>query len=680
MQSGSLGLSVLGHQGSQGRVQITGSTAWWSLDSLERGIHGDAQGLIAASPSFALSLPVDGRSKSTAGSFFPLQLRLFEDGQPHAESLASTSPEAGSGEAEVKELWLLSQVCVHQEADAKHEVSAIAYRLLLAYRDAEAFEAFEVSAIKALHLAEAPHRPVHFCPWSSVALAGQSASKSIAVGIELLASLEPQSVLHMAWAPPPCADLRLRTSQAIAAVEVSGRKGCNECINGVYKLTGAVFGGRPAYQSSSGLWLLHSEDFSPHRWTISASCSRLTENFAAFCPSSSFARCWRVTENFGFDTDPRVSVKLRSSGVFESERSLSNTPPAEDKFQKEPRVAEAQPVPVFIIAVHDRQQQVQSIASTLETARQHCDFDLSVQVLPAVDTRGLDPASLPQALRQRLLRRRLGAAPFSWYLSQGIGRGSLGCALSHAAAYRALLEAPGAPDFAVVLEDDAVVLPERWAHLGRLVEASKDADLLLLGFSASDSHDIRCRILNEAMLLGDSVSSDFLPAAFPVAYFYRTFAYVITRRGAQRVLDSLFPLAWQLDTELAQLCALGQLKALGCLPFLVMHPGHDSADFLDYEVFCRMPAGGCYESTAQASFGSQKAHSECAFSGVCREEELAPALVDADVTGITENVADLMKWLLGELPAEPRHAPRPWQTWIASNVAAAPENLPLTQS
>lgn len=93
------------------------------------------------------------------------------------------------------------------------------------------------------------------------------------------------------------------------------------------------------------------------------------------------------------------------------------------------------------------------------------------------------------------------------------------------------------------------------------------------------------------------------PALVPLRYFYRTFAYIATAAGAATALASLLPLAWQLDTELAQLAACGALRVRGLVPFLALHPGRDGADPWGYEAFCRTPTGEAYASTAQAAAG-----------------------------------------------------------------------------
>eukprot|EP00927_Polykrikos_kofoidii_P040131 TRINITY_DN34358_c0_g1_i1.p1 TRINITY_DN34358_c0_g1~~TRINITY_DN34358_c0_g1_i1.p1 ORF type:complete len:755 (-),score=95.30 TRINITY_DN34358_c0_g1_i1:38-2302(-) len=456
----------------------------------------------------------------------------------------------------------------------------------------------------------------------------EEAVGDVAIGLEVL-GVAPLPVIRRASVTAFHSTLGSSWHRGRLSVTISGREGSNSAINGLYTQVGENANTWPVLVHEDAAKSLHLEflpEFRGGCWVVAKRRDDGGDNvddFVAFNPCSDFGEShWRVAECFGFDTDARVmAVPTSSTEINSVQASLLASGPelCGDICSHDHGV-----LPVILIGLlPDRQSAIAELCVALKECAGECsDVLLDVALLPAFDTRLLDVDRLPSALFARLVRPRLGSAPYAWHLRTGQARGSIGCALSHALAYRLLLEAAAGvspcrfplgggaspPLAALVLEDDAVLLPDRWRNLGGYLDKARDLDLdiLLLGFSADEGHDVRCRELNRGAILheivlepGTSPQTSQAALIAPLGYFYRTFAYLITQRGAERLLQGLFPLGWQLDTEISQMCVRGDVRVGGCLPFLAMHPGHDTVTCADYEIFCRMPADTPYKSTAQ---------------------------------------------------------------------------------
>ncbi|CAL1130008.1 unnamed protein product [Cladocopium goreaui] len=142
--------------------------------------------------------------------------------------------------------------------------------------------------------------------------------------------------------------------------------------------------------------------------------------------------------------------------------------------------------------------------------------------------------------------------------------GAVGCALSHRAIWQNLLHEGGAEDCWLVLEDDILwvsedldakihqvisKLPDGW-HLCYLGWHGQSVLHLALGALG----DVDC--LEAAVELEDVSSVDHGP--------FGTFAYLIRRSGAQRLLQHTFPLHRQLDAQMAEVQKRGDLRAFRC--------------------------------------------------------------------------------------------------------------------
>eukprot|EP00435_Cladocopium_sp_Y103_P027647 s3776_g6.t2 len=140
--------------------------------------------------------------------------------------------------------------------------------------------------------------------------------------------------------------------------------------------------------------------------------------------------------------------------------------------------------------------------------------------------------------------------------------GAVGCALSHRAIWQNLVHAGNAEDCWLVLEDDILwvsddleakirqvisQLPEGW-HLCYLGWHGQSVLHLALGdFS---------RLKEAPVELEDLSSEDHGPLG--------TFAYLIRRSGAQRLLQHTFPLHRQLDAQMAEVQKRGDLRSFRC--------------------------------------------------------------------------------------------------------------------
>lgn len=120
----------------------------------------------------------------------------------------------------------------------------------------------------------------------------------------------------------------------------------------------------------------------------------------------------------------------------------------------------------------------------------------------------------------------------------------LGCGASHVAVWRRLI-ASGAP-YAMVLEDDTELVPDIRDHLEVVVTSMRpDTDMVLLG----------------CFVCGTSPRS--VPASqqslVPKSRFAGTHAYIVTQRGAKRLLQLVDPVPYHIDTTISWHAIRGRL-------------------------------------------------------------------------------------------------------------------------
>jgi len=122
-----------------------------------------------------------------------------------------------------------------------------------------------------------------------------------------------------------------------------------------------------------------------------------------------------------------------------------------------------------------------------------------------------------------------------------------GCAMSHKVIWEV---AAGRKELALVLEDDAVILPSFRDRIPLIVaELPETWDILYLG---SGQYEIETAIS---------------PHLARPSRIFGLFGYVINWRGAERLLKRVFPLRYQIDTELWR--NFSTLDPLLAVPFIV---------------------------------------------------------------------------------------------------------------
>ena len=171
------------------------------------------------------------------------------------------------------------------------------------------------------------------------------------------------------------------------------------------------------------------------------------------------------------------------------------------------------------------------------------DLGLQLSVVPGVDGTQLDVRSLvtSRAWAQILDTERTGRRLQHSHLT----RGAVGCAMSHLAVLRRFLATD--KQYAIIFEDDAALMFKIGAAIQHTLDTSHGAwDVLLLGFWCQ-----QC-------------------GATSVRAFWGLHAYMVTRRGAQLILDGCAPpFEMQIDHRMSQLAQRGQLRIMHAAKSLV---------------------------------------------------------------------------------------------------------------
>lgn len=136
---------------------------------------------------------------------------------------------------------------------------------------------------------------------------------------------------------------------------------------------------------------------------------------------------------------------------------------------------------------------------------------------------------------------RLESNEFSPHLTPG----AVGCALSHKLAWERFLASDA--ERALVLEDDlTLVAPELGARIQHVCAQLPDPyDLCYLGYHGGFPRSYMERHGPETV---PAESEELLPASGAITGLYM---YLLSRRGARRLLDSVFPLDVQVDVAVA---------------------------------------------------------------------------------------------------------------------------------
>ena len=155
--------------------------------------------------------------------------------------------------------------------------------------------------------------------------------------------------------------------------------------------------------------------------------------------------------------------------------------------------------------------------------RQLAALDIPAEFFPAVDGRRLTEDEVGQLSNQVWFRR---------YVGREMTRADLGCSLSHILVYRKIVE-ENLP-CALVLEDDAWLTP---ALVPLIRELERDIDQLPCDVV----------LLSECITSSENIWRRGYYFLSPVVSAYFTHAYVVSLRGARRLMNNLYPVALPAD-------------------------------------------------------------------------------------------------------------------------------------
>jgi len=141
-------------------------------------------------------------------------------------------------------------------------------------------------------------------------------------------------------------------------------------------------------------------------------------------------------------------------------------------------------------------------------------------------------------------------------------RGAVGCAMTHKSIWEDV--ATTKKDLVLILEDDAVILPDFRKKISSIIsELPATWDILYLGSGGGGGRGDPA-----PLTLRNSGKKSISPhLAQPSSRIYGLFGYAINWRGAERLLKRVFPLRYQIDTELWM--NFSDLQPLISAPFII---------------------------------------------------------------------------------------------------------------
>jgi glycosyl transferase family 25 len=197
------------------------------------------------------------------------------------------------------------------------------------------------------------------------------------------------------------------------------------------------------------------------------------------------------------------------------------------------------PLPIFVINLERADHRRRFIQSHL--GRLGLDYEL----FRAVDGRSLDRQHVEQS---GIYDEKVALEKFSRPLSMA----EIGCALSHLGVYKTIVER--GLEAAIVLEDDAMFNADFWTRMPELLaELPAEWDLVQLIYS--------CRDVEPA---GPHLVKFTMTPTMPVA----ATAYILSRAGAQKLIDNALPLRYPADSLLGRAPRWGT-NVYGARPHLV---------------------------------------------------------------------------------------------------------------
>ena len=151
--------------------------------------------------------------------------------------------------------------------------------------------------------------------------------------------------------------------------------------------------------------------------------------------------------------------------------------------------------------------------------------------------------------------------------------GSLGATFSHISLYREILE-NGYKNM-LILEDDVVLDKNLFQKLPNMLDSlPKDWDIFILGFSCEYKHDKRCKVNDSVIKIYKDI--------YKINYFYGAYAYILSFKGAEKIINNIYPIWWHIDTMLSYLIQKGILNVYATIPNLIFHPGRFEISSFNY--------------------------------------------------------------------------------------------------
>lgn len=158
-------------------------------------------------------------------------------------------------------------------------------------------------------------------------------------------------------------------------------------------------------------------------------------------------------------------------------------------------------------------------------------------------------------------------------------KGHLGAACSHIAAWQKVID--NNYGLTCILEDD-VILDNNFLELmedriDRMMKVDPDFDILYLGGSCSYDTYQKCHFNDNKFPQEDYI--------YEVGYLIGLWGIVINgKKGAENILNQIFPLKWHIDHHLMNLITTKKIKAYMSIPNITYHPGNMSISSFNYKV------------------------------------------------------------------------------------------------
>jgi glycosyl transferase family 25 len=137
---------------------------------------------------------------------------------------------------------------------------------------------------------------------------------------------------------------------------------------------------------------------------------------------------------------------------------------------------------------------------------------------------------------------------------------TVGCALSHKYLWKQLLNDKN-NDYYIILEDDAVISKESSKIIKKLISKINEYNIDFLNLNAYDLNIIK---ITPEFRIGDY---DFGKPSIPFGFS----AYIITKKGAKKILDELDKINYHIDIEVLFLMFFGKVNYYSSYPSVILN-------------------------------------------------------------------------------------------------------------